>query len=157
MINEQRLPGDLSIVVNGREQTLRRSPGEGPEDFAKRLAVFLNAPTHARIVLPKEQFHLWFGNKMSVDLGNLEIAPEQSPATSPPRLGEFILLLIPLSQREHLRGDLEEEFKTIVVPKYGVRLARLYYRWQVLVEVTMAITNGLKGVLCGWLLSKFKM
>ena len=39
---------------------------------------------------------------------------------SPPPVAEFCLLLIPLRHREDILGDLEEEFKTRVVPEYGI-------------------------------------
>jgi len=69
----------------------------------------------------------------------------QESAVNPPLLAEFCLLLIPLRQREHILGDLQEEFSTVVVPKHGIARARLYYCWQVLVEVLRAIANAAKG------------
>ncbi len=66
-------------------------------------------------------------------------------APSPPRLAEFLLLLIPLRQREDILGDLEEEFNTRVVPQYGIFWARLYYCWQVAMEVSIAIVNAMKA------------
>jgi hypothetical protein len=73
---------------------------------------------------------------------------------SPPRVAQFLLLLIPLRQREHLLGDLEEEFRTTLVPGYGLRCARIYYYWQVWVEIISAVARGLKGVVLGYLFSK---
>jgi hypothetical protein len=34
----------------------------------------------------------------------------------PPQAAEFLLLLVPLKQRENILGDLEEEFGTLVAP-----------------------------------------
>jgi len=73
----------------------------------------------------------------------------------PPKPAEFLLLLIPIRQREHVLGDLEEEFRTILIPKYGIRVARLIYWWHVLLELGKALTTGLTGAAVGWLISKF--
>jgi hypothetical protein len=48
--------------------------------------------------------------------------------SGPPRSAHFLLLLIPKRNREHLIGDLEEEFRTIVLPKYGERAAWFWYQ-----------------------------
>ena len=74
---------------------------------------------------------------------------------SPPRPAKFMLLLIPLRQREHLLGDLEEEFRTTLVPEYGLRWARIYYYWHVWIEIASAVARGLKGAVIGYLISKF--
>ena len=52
-------------------------------------------------------------------------------------------------------GDLEEEFKTTLVPEYGLRWARIYYYWHVSIEIISAVAHGLKGVVFGYLFSKF--
>jgi hypothetical protein len=41
----------------------------------------------------------------------------------------------PRAIRENLIGDLEEEFRTILVPQYGLRWARFWYRWQVIAVI----------------------
>jgi hypothetical protein len=64
----------------------------------------------------------------------------------PPRSAQFALLLLPKRNREHLIGDLEEEFRTIVLPQYGrflagcwyceqVGLAIVYYAWPTLKKI----------------------
>ncbi len=73
----------------------------------------------------------------------------------PPLLARFLLLLIPLRQREHILGDLEEEFKTILLQDYGLRWACVYYYWHVSIEVLTAVAHGLKGAVIGYLISKF--
>lgn len=45
----------------------------------------------------------------------------------PPRNAEYLLRLLPPKHREYLIGDLEEEFRTVMVPRYGQLGARLYY------------------------------
>ena len=52
-----------------------------------------------------------------------------------PYAARFILLLIPRRHREHLIGDLDEEFSEIVLPQYGIRKARLWYWCQVLASI----------------------
>lgn len=56
-------------------------------------------------------------------------------SNSPPVSAKFLLLLLPRRYRETLIGDLEEEFTLIVLPQYGVRRARYWYWWQVLVSI----------------------
>lgn len=72
-----------------------------------------------------------------------------------PKVAEFFLLLLPIRDREHLLGDLEEEFRTILVPKYGIKIASVLYTWQVAIEFFHAIRTGLFAVAFGWLLRKF--
>lgn len=69
--------------------------------------------------------------------------------TSPPRSAQFLLLLIPKRNREHLIGDLEEEYRTIVLPEYGRFWAGLWYWGQTLGAIGPYLWSGLKRVL-GW-------
>lgn len=55
--------------------------------------------------------------------------------TNPPRSAQFALLLIPKRNREHLIGDLEEEYRTIVLPQYGSFLAMCWYFEQVALTI----------------------
>jgi len=60
---------------------------------------------------------------------------------SPPHNAERLLLwLLPKASREAEIGDLEEEYRTIAVPKLGEREAQLWYWWQ-----------AVRSVLRGWL------
>jgi len=63
------------------------------------------------------------------------VADSGKLAISPPTSAKFILLLIPRRYREHLVGDLEEEYNTIVLPEYGARKARNWYWWHVVISV----------------------
>lgn len=57
----------------------------------------------------------------------------ERPRAEPSRLAEKLLyLFLPKEQREHVPGDLEEEFTTIILPKFGPRFARFWYWWQVI-------------------------
>jgi len=78
--------------------------------------------------------------------------PEKSP--DPPQLATFLFLLIPIRQREHLLGDLEEEFRTRLVPEYGPRWARLYFYWHVVIELTTALTKAATGAVLGFAISR---
>jgi hypothetical protein len=51
----------------------------------------------------------------------------------------LLLFIIPRDRSEFILGDLEEIFTSVVVPKYGIRYARVWYWGQVVVE-------GLSGV-----------
>lgn len=70
-----------------------------------------------------------------------------------PRLGEFLLLCV-LSKkaRESLPGDLAEEFITKIVPKVGLRRARLWYWCQVVKSMGPLMRLGLVSSLFAWVL-----
>jgi hypothetical protein len=63
---------------------------------------------------------------------------------SPPKLGEYALLLIPKRNRENLIGDLEEEYRTVILPKYGPRLAAIWYWVQAVWVIGPFIWAGVK-------------
>jgi len=48
---------------------------------------------------------------------------------APPRAAKLLLLLLPPRDREGMIGDLEEEYRTVLIPEYGIRTARFYYWW----------------------------
>lgn len=73
----------------------------------------------------------------------------------PPRSAKFILLLIPIRIREHLAGDLEEEYRTVVLPQYGPRRAWLWYWWQVAASVAPLLWSHLKKAAWAAFLFKF--
>ena len=77
--------------------------------------------------------------------------------TGVPRTARFLLLLTPKSYREGLVGDLEEEFHTIVLPRYGGRLAQLWYWEQVACSLWPLIWDLLKraaGLTIIWRITK---
>ena len=67
-------------------------------------------------------------------------------ASSPPKAAKFVLLLVPRRYREHLVGDLEEEYTTIVLPEYGAKSARLWYWWQVITSIAPLLWQQAKEV-----------
>ncbi len=86
------------------------------------------------------------GNVIYIDESGFIGATLGQDGISPPRLAQFVLLLVPPGRREHVIGDLEEEFKTILIPRYGTRIAKLYYRWHVALEVIRAAAAILKDM-----------
>ena len=64
----------------------------------------------------------------------------------PPRFPRFLLLLIPKRNREHLLGDLEEEYLTIILPDHGGLLANLWYWWHALIS----LVSQLVGLVLFW-------
>ncbi len=64
-----------------------------------------------------------------------------------PREAEMLLhLFLPRSMREYAIGDLEEEFRTIVLPKFGPRFARRWYWLQVARSVLQSLRLRLIGL-----------
>jgi hypothetical protein len=75
-----------------------------------------------------------------------------SVSTAPP-LPKFLLLLVPKKNREHLLGDLEEEYRTVVLPEYGLRRAQWWYWEQVFISLwpfLWAILKRLAGMALFW-------
>lgn len=68
-------------------------------------------------------------------------------SVSPSRASHFILLLIPKRSREHLIGDLEEEYRTKVLPEYGRFWARLWYWEQTILAIGFYMWPMIKRVL----------
>jgi hypothetical protein len=67
--------------------------------------------------------------------------------SNPPRSAQFALLLIPKRNREHLVGDLEEEFSIIVLPQYGRFLAGCWYFEQVALAIACYAWPTMKKIL----------
>lgn len=67
-------------------------------------------------------------------------------STKPPRAAKFFLLLVPIRTREHVMGDIEEEFNTVLIPEYGLLLARFYYWWHVFLEVAGSVFGAMQNL-----------
>src|SRR5262249_48174418 len=78
------------------------------------------------------------GNRILVD---------RSGADQPPRFAQFALLLIPKRNREHLVGDLDEEYRTIALPQQGRFWARVWYWEQAVLALGFYLWPLLKRVL----------
>jgi hypothetical protein len=64
-----------------------------------------------------------------------------SVSNNPPRVALFLGLLIPPRSRDGMLGDLDEEYRTILLPEYGLRMAQFYYWWHIIV----ACMNSTQG------------
>ena len=81
----------------------------------------------------------------------------------PKRAEKLLYLILPQEWRDSLPGDLEEEYRTIIAPKFGRRYARLWYWKQVLVSIWRVLPRRLLGLaafawmgkVAHWLFSKF--
>lgn len=65
----------------------------------------------------------------------------------PPRVAQFTLLMIPRKNREHLIGDLEEEYRTVVLIQYGRFWAGLWYWEQTALALGFYVWPFLRRVL----------
>lgn len=67
--------------------------------------------------------------------------------TPPPRVARFALLLIPKKNREHLIGDIEEEYRTVVLPEHGKACARFWYWEQTVLALGFSVWPFVKRIL----------
>jgi hypothetical protein len=66
-----------------------------------------------------------------------------SSQVDPPRFAQYLLLcFVPRKNREYLLGCLEEEFRTVLLPKYGQFWAGTYY-WIQVIQSLAAVGWGL--------------
>lgn len=76
-----------------------------------------------------------------------KLTSRRGEVNRPPRSAEYILLLIPKRNREHLIGDLDEEYRTKVLPEWGPLRARFFYWEQTVVAVVCYVWPVLKRLL----------
>jgi len=68
--------------------------------------------------------------------------------TEPPRTAEFLLrLLLPAHQRQHAIGDLVEEYRVHVLPKFGRARASLWFWYQAISSAAPALGAHFRTVL----------
>ncbi len=81
--------------------------------------------------------------------------PVPSKEETPPKSAEFLLyLLLSHEDREALPGDLEEEYRTAILPKFGARRAVLWY-WCQVVRSIWPVISGTVSKLVWWLIKRF--
>jgi hypothetical protein len=125
-------------------------------------AMILRAEHHLlHLVSDAFQFLCTFGlvifltryRKVESTLRRLEtLAHSGKLANSPPRAAKFILLMVPRRHREHVIGDLDEEYTAILLPEYGPRKARICYWWQVAISIGPLLWAQIKrGAAIAWL------
>lgn len=64
-----------------------------------------------------------------------------------PRIAQFALLLIPKRNRNHLIGDLAEEYCTIVLPEHGPFWAKVWYWEQTAIAIGCYVWPMMKRLL----------
>lgn len=75
---------------------------------------------------------------------------------APPKSAEFLLhLILPKSLRETLLGDLEEEFRGVILPKFGHQRARWWY-WAQVTRSILPLILGAVTKLADWCIEKLK-
>ncbi len=75
------------------------------------------------------------------ELGSLQSKPKETDSLIPPPMHANLLLSFCLSrtEREHILGDLEEEYRKYILPRFGFQKARMWYWWQVITSITPVI------------------
>jgi len=117
-----------------QEQNAVRTRTEHSNESAK-VALRLMADLWRKYTLHRD---LKAGNRLTT--GRVEV-------NRSPRAAEYILFLIPKRNREHLVGDLEEEYRTKVLPEWGPFRARLFYWEQTAIAVVCYVWPVLKRLL----------
>ena len=86
--------------------------------------------------------------------------------TAPPNRAEMLLQYgLPKRDREYMIGDLEEEYRGVILPKYGSRVAARWYWWQAVRSVVAAsggrvrvwLSFGGLARAAGWIVEKFTL
>jgi hypothetical protein len=77
------------------------------------------------------------------------------PSQDPPSAAIFLLFLAPKKHRDPLLGDLEEDFHNKVLPRVGLRSARFWFWWQVIISLAPLVLQQLRKIVGLGLLWKF--
>jgi hypothetical protein len=110
----------------------------------KLASLFITHPDDDHTSLPRIPHHGSLLKASAVGPSVLSYFDESgvSPFT-PPRSAEYLLLcLLPRKNREYFMGCLEEEFRTVLLPKYGEFWARVYY-WSQAIQSLASVGWGL--------------
>ena len=114
-------------------------------------ALMINVGDRVRIVPPPQHIQIKISEHLRKELERQTTRQVLSDVLTtihpdplaPPKHSQFILSLVaPLDTQEEVLGDLDERFLT-QVGRYGLKKARLWYRWQV-AQITLAV--GVKRV-----------
>ena len=83
---------------------------------------------------------------------------EPGEAVDPPEHAELLLHLVPRRDREYILGDLEEDFRTAFLPKFGPEKARRLYWWHAVRSVLAVVLGRVRWLIrvaaVGWLVGK---
>jgi len=99
-----------------------------------------------RIGKETETFLRFWPNYLSIIHPNY-VAPTVRETEGPSRIAQYLLFLVPRKYRENLVGDLEEEYRTRLLPVYGRRWAALWYWCQVISSCGPLVLDVLKRLL----------
>lgn len=106
-----------------------------PTDLLRRFKASHDA-------LEKESLRLVAEGLRLQHLAALEDSQQES---RPPRFAEALLqLLAPRQYRREIAGDLEEAYRTEILPRHGLAFAQWWYWWQVLRTVLPAPWRALR-------------
>ncbi len=103
-----------------------------------------------------------FNNRTS--RGDASTPQIDSNRNTPPNRAEMLLhFALPKRDRECMIGDLEEEYRRVILPKYGARVAARWYWWQAVRSVAAAsgararvwLSFGGLAKAAGWIVEKF--
>lgn len=111
-----------------------------------------------------QEFRITFRNWLS----HRRISSHRTVAeqTVPPKRAEMLLHFgLAKRDRECMIGDLEEEYRTVILPKYGARVAVRWYWWQAVRSVAAASGGRVRAWLsfgglaraAGWIVEKFTL
>ena len=74
---------------------------------------------------------------------------------TPPEAAEYLLyLFLPREDRVAMFGDLEEEYRKELLPKFGVRGAQFLY-WCKVGRSIVPVISGAIGRILWWLIERF--
>lgn len=145
--------------INFESSDVTGLPPEDAKEFLQRLSEFQNVeidwPNPTGVTgnefepIPEEDnggTHHQFPENAKSFLG-VCVSKNQKVVLDPPKGAKFALLMIPQKNREHLIGDLEEEYRTIVLPEYGRFRANIWYWVQTVQAVGFYIWPFVKRVL----------
>lgn len=122
-----------------------------PHHGRKRKAGIENAvvawQTKRKAMKALKQWRRELELRQATDLGNGQHTASRLSTEDPPRVAQFALLMIPTRSREHLLGDLEEEYRTIVLPQCRRFWAKAWYWEQTLLALGFYVWPFLKKVL----------
>lgn len=94
------------------------------------------------------------------------VAHQFAEENDPPNRAEMLLHFgLPKRDRECMIGDLEEEYRSVILPKYGAGVAARWYWWQAVRSVAAAfgarvrvwLSFGGLARAAGWIVEKFTL
>lgn len=131
--------GLLANLLAGVAVALFRALISFTRDVTKKVRQQRNSVVHQRRDL--EDGHILLAIFVIVAIALRSQAPD-----APPRAAKFMLLLIPKKYRENIVGDLEEEYRTQVLPEFGPRKAAIWYWTQVLCSLLPLAWSQIKRI-----------